>query len=350
MFLFHLFVLQSAAVAAVVQRAGEDVTLTCEHVLEGQRDCNGTTWRYSKSGNTLVVALVELGKMKENHEIESDRLKFTADCSLKIKKVTVQDVGLYNCQQYKSDGSENYILVNWSDKHLSVATIVTEQEVDDEETLKCFVTSFMRSCELEVKWKIKDQDIDEENRDIKTGYNRCSATVTLKKSHYLHLQSHFLSCEVTDSRTGEKLRFSPRPSGGTNSTVKPETCTKSTTTGTSGASADPQGDTKSTVKPETLSKSTTTGTSGASADPQGDTKSTVKPETLSKSTTTGTSGASADPQGLSRNLAVSLGLAALVICVVTVNMWARIKARREEDEAAVTYENLGEPSVSVRLY
>ncbi|XP_029966870.1 uncharacterized protein LOC115402444 [Salarias fasciatus] len=213
MFLLHLFVLQSAAVAAVVQKAGEDVTLTCEHELEGQRDCNGTTWRYSKPGNTRVVVLVELGKMKENNEIEPDRLKVKRDCSLKIKNVTDQDVGIYNCQQYKSDSSENHILVNRSDKRLSVATIVTEHEVDDEETLKCFVTSSEENCELEVKWKIKDQDIDKDNKEIKTGHNRCSATVTLKKSHYLHPQTHFLSCEVTDSRTGEKLRFSPRPSG-----------------------------------------------------------------------------------------------------------------------------------------
>ncbi|XP_029966871.1 uncharacterized protein LOC115402445 [Salarias fasciatus] len=303
MFLFHLFVLQSA-VAAVVQRAGEDVTLTCQHELEGQRDCNGTSWYYDYSRSS--VELVQLGKIKNNSEIEPDRLRVTADCSLMIKKVTVQDVGLYYCGQ-------DDIISHSSGAYLSVVTIVTEQKVDDEETLKCFVTPSEENCELEVKWKIKDQDIDEVNSQIKTEKNGCSATVTLKKSHYLHPQSHFLSCEVTDW-TGEKFCFSPRPSG--------------------------------------------------------DTKSTVKPETLSKSTTTGTSGASADPQGLSRNLAVSLGLAALVICVVTVNMWARIKeeqiqrdgttevyltqrclqTRREEDEAAVTYENLGETSVSVRLH
>ncbi|XP_029966854.1 uncharacterized protein LOC115402437 isoform X6 [Salarias fasciatus] len=356
MSLYFLLMLH-VTVAAVVQRAGEDVTLTCEHELEGQRDCNGTIWNYGH-GRAASFDLVEIGKIENNGEIESERLRVTANCSLIIKKVTVQDVGHYYCEQYKSDDSKNHILVHWSVVHLSVATIVTEQEVDDEETLKCFVMSSEENCEQEVKWMIKDQDIDEENSQIKTEKNECSATVTLKKSHYLHPQTHFLSCEVTDW-TGEKLRFSPRPSE----------------------------DRKSTVKPETLSKSTTTGTSGASADPQ-DTKSTVKPETLSKSTTTGTSGASADPQGLSRNLAVSLGLAALVLCVVTVNMWARIKEQQiqkdgttaykaefyfippdhqkneaetsgncrrslsqdEEDEAAATYENLGEPSASVRLH
>ncbi|XP_029966855.1 uncharacterized protein LOC115402437 isoform X7 [Salarias fasciatus] len=329
MSLYFLLMLH-VTVAAVVQRAGEDVTLTCEHELEGQRDCNGTIWNYGH-GRAASFDLVEIGKIENNGEIESERLRVTANCSLIIKKVTVQDVGHYYCEQYKSDDSKNHILVHWSVVHLSVATIVTEQEVDDEETLKCFVMSSEENCEQEVKWMIKDQDIDEENSQIKTEKNECSATVTLKKSHYLHPQTHFLSCEVTDW-TGEKLRFSPRPSG--------------------------------------------------------DTKSTVKPETLSKSTTTGTSGASADPQGLSRNLAVSLGLAALVLCVVTVNMWARIKEQQiqkdgttaykaefyfippdhqkneaetsgncrrslsqdEEDEAAATYENLGEPSASVRLH
>ncbi|XP_029966859.1 uncharacterized protein LOC115402440 isoform X2 [Salarias fasciatus] len=319
MFLLYLFVLQSA-VAAVVQRAGEDVTLTCQHELEGQRDCNGTTWSYTP-GRISLVALVELGKLKEINETEPDRLRVTADCSLMIKKVTVQDVGRYVCYQYKSDGSLGHIQVNWSDMFLSVATIVTEHEVDDEETLKCFVTSSDKSSKQEVKWKIKDQDIDDDNSQIKTEKNESSATVTLKKSHYLHPQSHFLSCEVTDSRTGEKLRFSPRPSGDTNSTVKPETFSKSTTTGTSGASADPQGDTKPTVKPETFTKSTTTGTSGASADPQAE--STRQPEQ-----TTAASGGDSQGSWWWLYLVVALGLIVLLITAVVIIRWKRTKGKK----------------------
>ncbi|XP_029966861.1 uncharacterized protein LOC115402440 isoform X4 [Salarias fasciatus] len=292
MFLLYLFVLQSAAVAAVVQRAGEDVTLTCQHELEGQRDCNGTTWSYTP-GRISLVALVELGKLKEINETEPDRLRVTADCSLMIKKVTVQDVGRYVCYQYKSDGSLGHIQVNWSDMFLSVATIVTEHEVDDEETLKCFVTSSDKSSKQEVKWKIKDQDIDDDNSQIKTEKNESSATVTLKKSHYLHPQSHFLSCEVTDSRTGEKLRFSPRPSG----------------------------DTKPTVKPETFTKSTTTGTSGASADPQAE--STRQPEQ-----TTAASGGDSQGSWWWLYLVVALGLIVLLITAVVIIRWKRTKGKK----------------------
>ncbi|XP_078130554.1 uncharacterized protein LOC144533206 isoform X5 [Sander vitreus] len=56
----------------------------------------------------------------------------------------------------------------------------------------------------------------------------------------------------------------------------------------------------------------------------------------------------------------SVGLAALVITVVAVNIWIRTKGNRtqmdgnaehhDEDEGTVTYENVGEPSVSIRLH
>ncbi|XP_029966873.1 uncharacterized protein LOC115402446 isoform X2 [Salarias fasciatus] len=239
MFLFYLFVLQSA-VAASVQRAGEDVTLTCEHKLEGQRNCNGTSWYYY-AGTSSIMDLVELGKIKDYSDITSDRVRVAADCSLILKKVTEKQVGLYYCDQLKSDSSKQPVIVSWSFVDLSIVNIVTEHDSDDEETLKCFVTSIQENCEVEVKWTIKDQDIDEVNSQIKTEKNGCSATVTLKKSHYLHSQTHFLSCEVTDNRTGETFRFSPRPSGDTKSTMKPESFTKSAGTETSGASAGPQG-------------------------------------------------------------------------------------------------------------
>ncbi|XP_049445805.1 uncharacterized protein LOC125896889 [Epinephelus fuscoguttatus] len=57
---------------------------------------------------------------------------------------------------------------------------------------------------------------------------------------------------------------------------------------------------------------------------------------------------------------VSVGLATLIISVVTVNIWKRTKGSQtqvednavhhDEDEGSVTYENVGEPSASIRLH
>ncbi|XP_059211956.1 uncharacterized protein LOC131990823 isoform X2 [Centropristis striata] len=61
-------------------------------------------------------------------------------------------------------------------------------------------------------------------------------------------------------------------------------------------------------------------------------------------------------QGLWRTIIVSVGLAALIVTVVSVNIWMRTKGNRTQtavhndaDEGSVVYENVGEPSVSIRL-
>ncbi|KAJ4929014.1 hypothetical protein JOQ06_004635 [Pogonophryne albipinna] len=61
-----------------------------------------------------------------------------------------------------------------------------------------------------------------------------------------------------------------------------------------------------------------------------------------------------------RSIIVSVGLASLIITVVTVTIWTRAKGNRaqtddnavhnDEDEGVVTYENVGEPSASIRLH
>ncbi|XP_028460450.1 uncharacterized protein LOC114572868 [Perca flavescens] len=81
-------------------RAGDDVTLSCKHVIDGQRKCDSTTWIFSGSGNT--VPLFELGKIKEEAGDKSDRLSVRENCSLVIKKVTEEDAGLYICRQFRS--------------------------------------------------------------------------------------------------------------------------------------------------------------------------------------------------------------------------------------------------------
>ncbi|XP_049445804.1 uncharacterized protein LOC125896888 isoform X3 [Epinephelus fuscoguttatus] len=61
-----------------------------------------------------------------------------------------------------------------------------------------------------------------------------------------------------------------------------------------------------------------------------------------------------------RYIIVSVVLATLIISVVTVNIWKRTKGshtkmegdavHHDEDEGPVTYENIGEPSASIRLH
>ena len=101
--LFSLIFLTAAAgnhFLSITVRAGDDVTLPCEHVIDGQRKCDSTTWLFSGSGNT--VELFELGQIKEEARDKSDRLSVREKCSLVIKKVTEEDAGRYTCRQFRS--------------------------------------------------------------------------------------------------------------------------------------------------------------------------------------------------------------------------------------------------------
>ncbi|XP_029984948.1 uncharacterized protein LOC115415497 isoform X3 [Sphaeramia orbicularis] len=81
----------------VFVRNGSDATLPCGNVMDGQHECNGTTWNFVRK--ETAEELVGHGKIKP--EFQSDRLAVTADCSLLIKNVTKEDANQYTCQQYR---------------------------------------------------------------------------------------------------------------------------------------------------------------------------------------------------------------------------------------------------------
>lgn len=104
-------------------RDGDDVSLSCENAIEGQNECDSTTWTFSSSRRT-TVELVTLGNIGENAKNKSHRLRVSEKCSLVIKMVTAEDAGLYLCQQYKSgqkqtDDARVYLSVVTSEYFLS---------------------------------------------------------------------------------------------------------------------------------------------------------------------------------------------------------------------------------------
>ena len=72
--------------------------------MTDQDKCDSTTWLFSGLRNTAAVELINLGQIGENAKAKSDRLSVTVNCSLVIKKVTVEDVGCYSCRQFNRSG------------------------------------------------------------------------------------------------------------------------------------------------------------------------------------------------------------------------------------------------------
>ncbi|XP_041831068.1 uncharacterized protein LOC121633265 isoform X2 [Melanotaenia boesemani] len=103
-------------------RVGDEVTLSCGNVIHDQSNCESTTWMLSK--NNKAVTLFEQGQIHRGAATKSDRLSVTANCSLVIKKVTDEDVGLYSCRQFVSEQKQG------PDFHVDLFVITSEESTE----------------------------------------------------------------------------------------------------------------------------------------------------------------------------------------------------------------------------
>ncbi|XP_067428772.1 uncharacterized protein [Thunnus thynnus] len=207
--LFLILVLQFSAVtgqySSFTVRDGDEVTLSCENVMTDQDKCDSTTWLFSGSGTTKIM--FEHGKIHEEAKSKSDRLSVTANCSLVIKKVTVEDAGLYTCRQFKSGQQQGQD----SQVDLSVVTM-TEYKNNNEVTLNCSVLTY-DECRHTVKWLYRGNDWDINTRHTQTSQSTCSTTASLHTSHFIYTSNYkLLKCEVTDLNNGkvQLYNFSPQ--------------------------------------------------------------------------------------------------------------------------------------------
>ncbi|XP_034057449.1 uncharacterized protein LOC117536623 [Gymnodraco acuticeps] len=279
-------------------RTGDEVTLPCDNVIHDQDKCENTLWTFY--GSRSSVTLFEDGQIHKEAKAKSDRLRVTEKCSLVIKKVTEEDAGVYVCQ-FRSGEQQGPD----SDVILSVVSM-TGHQVNDEVKLDCSVSTD-GWCLHPVKWLLQGRDVDKDHREINTSQSRCSASVTFQTSFFSNTtRSELFTCAVTDEDTGEEhlFPFSPQSSG------------DATTTGTA------------------IDEWTSENNTGTGADCK-------------------------HPEGPAVwwLILVSVGLAALVVTVVTVHIWTRAKGgkkgmrknleQNDEDEDEVNYENDGEASASV---
>ncbi|XP_044185748.1 uncharacterized protein LOC122965659 [Thunnus albacares] len=214
MSLFLILGLQFTAVTGqtsldITVRDGDEVTLSCENVMTDQDKCDSTTWLFSHS-RTARVELIKLGQIGENVKAKSDRLSVTANCSLVIKKVTVEDVGHYTCRQFKSGQQHGQD----SQVDLSVVTM-TEHKDTDEVMLNCSVSTY-EQCEQTVKWVYEGNVSDVNIQHMKESQSSCFDNVTFTTSHLAETSkySELFKCNVTDINTGkvQLFAFSPQSS------------------------------------------------------------------------------------------------------------------------------------------
>ncbi|XP_067337880.1 uncharacterized protein [Channa argus] len=219
---------------------------------------------------------------------------------------------------------------------------VTEHKDDDKVTINCSVWTHGR-CGHTLKW-LYDHNKNEFT-DTETPQSSCSVTVTLTTSDLNQKYSDLLKCEVTDGFSGEVQQFTFRrpSSGGTSgeeTTTMKETASKVTNeitankrnlTTQQGEETMKEMTSKGKMKKFTKNKRNPT--------TQQAIKSVKSTSTISSKVTptvkTRPSGwrNSTDPtKEWLRSIIVSVGLAALIISVVTVNMWTRTKGKKTQTE------------------
>ncbi|KAK9531859.1 hypothetical protein VZT92_011258 [Zoarces viviparus] len=131
-----ILVLQFTAAATgqlyryVTVRDGDKVTLPCNNVRYGSKNCDSTAWTFEDPRRPAVY-LVRDGQIVEAAKDKSDRLSVSEKCSLVIKNVKDEDVGRYDCRQLRSRRSA-YV-------YLTVATL-TEHKGNDEKQDKITVS------------------------------------------------------------------------------------------------------------------------------------------------------------------------------------------------------------------
>ncbi|XP_041814665.1 uncharacterized protein LOC121621980 isoform X2 [Chelmon rostratus] len=84
--------------SAFTVREGADVTLPCQDLVYDTSSCDTASWFFSSYITELSVVLVRNGLIVSGPT--SGRLALTRTCSLVIKKVTVEDGGIYTCRQH----------------------------------------------------------------------------------------------------------------------------------------------------------------------------------------------------------------------------------------------------------
>ncbi|KAM8726261.1 uncharacterized protein AB9X84_002768 isoform 2-T2 [Acanthopagrus schlegelii] len=189
------------SVSSFTVRVKDDVILPCNNVIDGQNNCDSTTWLFTGSRSRSVVELVEYGQIGEDVKAK-DRLSVTEKCSLVIKKVTVEDAGRYICQQYEYRGGPK----SSSDSvvYLSVVSM-TEHQNHDEVTLNCSVLTY-EPCRHTVKWLYEGKEVVKVKQEVKISQSLCSASVRALSFSYVY-KSEFKSvqCSVTDGDKEQQL-------------------------------------------------------------------------------------------------------------------------------------------------
>ncbi|XP_039537890.1 uncharacterized protein LOC120486098 [Pimephales promelas] len=232
--------------------SGVNVRLSCNNALS---DCKSTTWTYSSFSRSRTVELIKLG-IKNKDTKRHERLSLESDCSLNIKNVTVEDYGLYNCQQFvngRQQGSDAHVYLHVlhvsvspsSSSSSSSSSSQTEISPGCSVTLYCQFYSFITySCDDRVRSEgVELLWVNQAGVDLKTDSRykissslpsyRCFITLTttlLKEDNNREWRcqlTHRNQLQYTVKYSGDVCEHSSSAAPVSSTTLTPDTTTNS---------------------------------------------------------------------------------------------------------------------------
>ncbi|XP_026174178.1 uncharacterized protein LOC113137056 isoform X2 [Mastacembelus armatus] len=116
---------------------GQDVTMTCANVSDTK--CSNINWLYNAAKTETIYDVQDGNIIKSS--VRAARLSLGPDCSVVIRNITAEDVGLYTCRRGRNPGQD-------AATFLSVLTISlfppdTGPQMD-EVTLQCSLLRFSK--------------------------------------------------------------------------------------------------------------------------------------------------------------------------------------------------------------
>ncbi|XP_055088417.1 uncharacterized protein LOC129457415 [Periophthalmus magnuspinnatus] len=215
-FLWFLLVLSfTESSQSELVREGEEAFLTCPKVEPGQSQCKQTSWVFSPVNGGHVVDLITLGHISSGVPTLSEQLK-VSDLS---KRLTLTEkCGLKICHVHPQEAG----LFHCSQHRKDGSTIsasgaiplsvvsLTEEKEEQSLNLSC-VVSFPPSSEITVRWLYNNTVLNDDKDRIKITPLSSGSMLSISK-HVLLQEKHRIKCEVKRNDETKEFSFKPNTS------------------------------------------------------------------------------------------------------------------------------------------
>ncbi|RVE55920.1 hypothetical protein OJAV_G00230840 [Oryzias javanicus] len=168
--LFIVFMLQSGGISRktdhLYKRVGEDAILRC-YSDRSSNQCSDVQWLYHRYGDTHTETLSN-GKLVQS-SVRASRLSVNSDCSLTVRDIHAEDVGLYDCRLADRSDLDASVYLYLLGTGASEKIEELYRRVGEDALLRCDVDASYNQCS-DVTW-LYNRHLDTATETLTIGQN-----------------------------------------------------------------------------------------------------------------------------------------------------------------------------------